>query len=165
MPASAPCTEPPAIPLQDLGRGGTGHRPNDTSAVIKRFQEASGVVLGMTRSHEMALGCSTISPAFGPVLNPYDQQRHVGGAAAPIPAPCGPCTCWLSRRHNAPAEDQQVYNSSCRARKSCMALAWACCMLSGCALLTWTEGIVRPGLCQPSSCPCTLSSRPFQPGS
>lgn len=40
------------------------------------------MVLGMSRSHEMALGASTISPAYGPVLNPYDQQRHVGGVPA-----------------------------------------------------------------------------------
>ena len=56
-----------------------GMRPTNSSPVVTRLLEAHGVVLGKTHMEELAEGLTTINPAFGPVLNPYNNLYDVGG--------------------------------------------------------------------------------------
>ena len=52
-----------------------------SSPLVDRLRQAHGIVLGKTRMHELAEGVTSISPAFGPVLNPHRVNVHVGGEA------------------------------------------------------------------------------------
>lgn len=59
----------------------TAPQKNSTD-YVRRLIAANGVVMGKTRMHELAYGVTSINPAFGPVLNPYDVTRIPGGEAA-----------------------------------------------------------------------------------
>jgi hypothetical protein len=50
-----------------------------SSPLVTQLEEANGIVLGKTRMHELAEGYTSISAFFGPVLNPYRVDAHVGG--------------------------------------------------------------------------------------
>ena len=54
--------------------------PCNSSTLVTRLVEAHGVVLGKTRMHELAEGVTSINAYGGPVLNPYNNTMHVGGA-------------------------------------------------------------------------------------
>ena len=54
---------------------------------MRKLIAANGVVMGKTRMHELAYGVTSINPAFGPVLNPYDVTKIPGGARS-CPAEC-----------------------------------------------------------------------------
>ncbi len=58
---------------------------------MQKLQAAGGVVMGKTRMHELAYGVTSISPAFGPVSNPYDVTKIPGGA--PEKSLCWPLAC------------------------------------------------------------------------
>ena len=53
--------------------------PNKDAPLIQQLRAAHGIVLGKTRMHELAEGYTSISSHFGPVLNPYQVNAHVGG--------------------------------------------------------------------------------------
>lgn len=55
------------------------HRPFKSAALIKKFERAGGIVLGKATMHELAEGFTTTSSFFGPTLNPYKVDHHVGG--------------------------------------------------------------------------------------
>ena len=46
---------------------------------MRKLLPANGVVMGKTRMHELAYGVTSITPVFGPVLNPYDVTKIPGG--------------------------------------------------------------------------------------
>lgn len=50
-----------------------------SSQLVTDLEAAHGVVLGKTRMHELAEGYTSISAFYGPVLNPYRVDAHVGG--------------------------------------------------------------------------------------
>ena len=55
------------------------HRPKKSAPLIDTFEKAGGIVLGKATMHELAEGFTTISTFFGPTLNPYRNDYHVGG--------------------------------------------------------------------------------------
>ena len=80
-----------------IGHAGTPPQPNST-ALVQRLIAAGGVVMGKTRMHELAYGVTSISPAFGPVSNPYDVTKIPGGWLRTIPcwhcySPAESCYC------------------------------------------------------------------------
>ena len=50
-----------------------------SSPLVTQLEAANGVVLGKARMHELAEGYTSISAYYGPVLNPYRVDAHVGG--------------------------------------------------------------------------------------
>ena len=53
--------------------------PEDDAAVVSRLKAAGAVVVGMTNTHEFALGTTTENPHYGPTRNPWDTGRVPGG--------------------------------------------------------------------------------------
>jgi len=58
-----------------------GFKPPFTATAVERLRKAGCVVLGKTNLDEFAMGSSTESSTFGPVLNPYDPERVAGGSS------------------------------------------------------------------------------------
>lgn len=63
------------------------HRPEKNAPLIDILEKAGGIVLGKATMHELAEGFTTISSYFGPTLNPYRNDFHVGGAFLPLAVP------------------------------------------------------------------------------
>ena len=67
--------------------GGTpaleGHYPPDSqqSALVIRLKGAGAVILGKLRMHELGGGDTTLSPVYGPTLNPHNVTHIVGGSS------------------------------------------------------------------------------------
>ena len=59
-----------------------GHMPRKSSPIISKFEALGGIVLGKARMHELAEGFTTISDYYGPTLNPYRNDFHVGGESS-----------------------------------------------------------------------------------
>ena len=53
--------------------------PSNSSPIVTRLLKAHGVVMGKAHMEELAYGLTTINPVYGPVLNPYNNTRDVGG--------------------------------------------------------------------------------------
>ena len=55
--------------------------PQEDATTVARLREAGAVFLGKTNLHEFAYGISNVNPHFGPVHNPWDEERISGGSS------------------------------------------------------------------------------------
>lgn len=55
--------------------------PSVNANVVDDALAAGGIPLGKTNLHELALGGTSAASFFGPVRNPYDQERVAGGSS------------------------------------------------------------------------------------
>jgi aspartyl-tRNA(Asn)/glutamyl-tRNA(Gln) amidotransferase subunit A len=59
----------------------TGRRPTSDAAVVARLRDAGAIVIGMTRTHELAWGITTRHATLGGTANPHDPGRIAGGSS------------------------------------------------------------------------------------
>jgi hypothetical protein len=55
--------------------------PQEDATVVARLREAGAIFLGKTNLHEFAYGISNVNPHYGPVRNPWDEERISGGSS------------------------------------------------------------------------------------
>lgn len=55
--------------------------PDENSEVANRLARAGAILLGKTNMHEFAYGITNENPHYGPVRNPWDQERISGGSS------------------------------------------------------------------------------------
>ncbi len=55
--------------------------PQEDATTVARLREAGAVFLGKTNLHEFAYGISNVNPHYGPVRNPWDEERISGGSS------------------------------------------------------------------------------------
>jgi len=55
--------------------------PKYNAAVIEKLSSAGAILLGKLNMHEFAFGPTSVNPHYGPVHNPWDQQRVSGGSS------------------------------------------------------------------------------------
>ncbi len=55
--------------------------PQEDATSVARLREAGAVFLGKTNLHEFAYGISNVNPHYGPVRNPWDEERISGGSS------------------------------------------------------------------------------------
>ena len=55
--------------------------PTRDAEVVRRLKQAGAVLLGKLNMHEFAYGDTSAQSHFGPVRNPWDQQRISGGSS------------------------------------------------------------------------------------
>lgn len=55
--------------------------PDYDAVAVARLREAGCVLLGKTGLHELAYGCTSINPFFGPVRNPWATDHDPGGSS------------------------------------------------------------------------------------
>ena len=57
------------------------HEADGSATVVRRLEDAGGVVVGRTGLHEFAFGFSSENHWFGPVRNPWDTATSPGGSS------------------------------------------------------------------------------------
>jgi aspartyl-tRNA(Asn)/glutamyl-tRNA(Gln) amidotransferase subunit A len=55
--------------------------PDFDADVVVRLRSAGAISIGKTNLHELAFGITSRNPHYGPVLNPLDHSRLVGGSS------------------------------------------------------------------------------------
>jgi aspartyl-tRNA(Asn)/glutamyl-tRNA(Gln) amidotransferase subunit A len=58
------------------------HVASYDSPVSARLKSAGAVIVGMTNMHEFAAGITGDNPHYGPVRNPWDEERDAGGSSS-----------------------------------------------------------------------------------
>jgi aspartyl-tRNA(Asn)/glutamyl-tRNA(Gln) amidotransferase subunit A len=58
-----------------------GFLPAEDATVTARLRRAGAILIGKTNLHEFAYGVTTENPHYGPVRNPWDTRRMVGGSS------------------------------------------------------------------------------------
>src|SRR5262245_39585577 len=88
------CTE--GIPTTAGSRILEGYRPPYTATAVRKLREAGARVLGKVNMDEFAMGSSNENSGYGPVLNPWDNDRvpggSSGGSAAAVAGGVAPCS-------------------------------------------------------------------------
>ncbi len=56
--------------------------PAEDATLVRQLKQAGAVIIGKLNLHEFAFGVSGIVSAFGPVKNPWDQDRITGGSSS-----------------------------------------------------------------------------------
>ncbi len=56
--------------------------PAEDAGLVRQLKQAGAVIVGKLNLHEFAFGVSGIVSAFGPVKNPWDQERITGGSSS-----------------------------------------------------------------------------------
>jgi aspartyl-tRNA(Asn)/glutamyl-tRNA(Gln) amidotransferase subunit A len=69
------------VPSQSGSRILQGYRPPYTATAVRKLQQAGARMLAKTNQDEFAMGSSNENSAFGPVRNPWDQDRVPGGSS------------------------------------------------------------------------------------
>ncbi len=59
-----------------------GRVPADDAEVVRRLKESGAVMIGKLNMHEFAFGMSGVVSAFGPVRNPWNRERIIGGSSS-----------------------------------------------------------------------------------
>jgi aspartyl-tRNA(Asn)/glutamyl-tRNA(Gln) amidotransferase subunit A len=70
--------------------------PLHDAPVVAALKTAGAVILGKTNMHEFAYGTTTDNPHFGPVRNPWDQERIAGGSSGGSAAALAAGLCYGS---------------------------------------------------------------------
>jgi aspartyl-tRNA(Asn)/glutamyl-tRNA(Gln) amidotransferase subunit A len=60
---------------------GNGVETENDALVVSRMRRAGAVLVGKTNLHEIALGVTSVNEHFGPVHNPWAQDRVAGGSS------------------------------------------------------------------------------------
>jgi indoleacetamide hydrolase len=57
------------------------HVASNDAAVVARLRASGAAIVAKSNMHELALGATSINPAFGTVLNPFDRRYTAGGSS------------------------------------------------------------------------------------
>ena len=69
------------VPTTNASRTQTDYIPDDTSAAVKRLEEAGAVIFAKTTCPEFCLTGTTSSELYGVTTNPWNAERTCGGSS------------------------------------------------------------------------------------
>jgi len=69
------------LPTSNGTRALRDFKPRDDAAVVKLLFAQGAILMGKTNLHELSYGWTSNNATFGPVRNPYNQERVPGGSS------------------------------------------------------------------------------------